>query len=322
MSNIGNVGTVGTITPTGTTTLENFYTENILGYINSLKTNPFELITLIIDIALVVFLLYGFFRIVKGSRAWQLIKGIALIFVATWVSSFLNLRILNAILTAIINIGLIAILVIFQPELRRALEQLGTNKFTRFFGIDKDIATKTKEDIYKVVIAAEELSKTKTGALIVIERDINIQDIIATGVPMDAEVSPQLLVNIFVPKTPLHDGAVVISNNKISAAACVLPLADDTDIAKELGTRHRAAIGISKESDSIAVVVSEETGKISVAKDGTLIMDVREDVLKKILISNIVTKRFANIEETRNKGTKLIDKIKGFFKNIKNGKKS
>ena len=311
MSNIGNVGTVGTITPTGTTTLENFYTENILGYINSLKTNPFELITLIIDIALVVFLLYGFFRIVKGSRAWQLIKGIALIFVATWVSSLLNLRILNAILTAIINIGLIAILVIFQPELRRALEQLGTNKFTRFFGIDKDIATKTKEDIYKVVIAAEELSKTKTGALIVIERDINIQDIIATGVPMDAEVSPQLLVNIFVPKTPLHDGAVVISNNKISAAACVLPLADDTDIAKELGTRHRAAIGISKESDSIAVVVSEETGKVSVAKDGTLIMDVREDVLKKILISNIVTKRFASNQRKTNKTiAKLKEKIR------------
>ena len=109
---------------------------------------------------------------------------------------------------------------------------------------------------------------------------------------MNAEVSPQLLVNIFEPKTPLHDGAVVISENKIASAACVLPLADDTDIAKELGTRHRAAIGISKESDSIVVVVSEETGKISVAKDGTLNADVREDVLKKILISNVVTKRF------------------------------
>lgn len=113
------------------------------------------------------------------------------------------------------------------------------------------------------------------------ERDIGIQDIISTGIPMSAEVSPQLLVNIFVPKTPLHDGAVVISNNKIAAAACVLPLANDQDIAKELGTRHRAAIGISKESDSIAIVVSEETGKISVAKDGTLIADVREDVLKR-----------------------------------------
>ena len=122
------------------------------------------------------------------------------------------------------NIGLIAVIIIFQPELRRALEQLGTNKFTKFFGIDSDLATKTKEDIYKVVIATEELAKSKTGALIVLERDINIQDIENTGVPMNAEVSPQLLVNIFVPKTPLHDGAVVISNNKIAAAACVLPL--------------------------------------------------------------------------------------------------
>ena len=197
------------------------------------------------------------------------------------------------------NWGVIAIIVIFQPELRRALEQLGTNKFTKFFGIEKDVATKTKEDIYKIVIAASELSKTKTGALIVIERDIEIKDIISTGVPMEAEVSPQLLVNIFVPKTPLHDGAVIISNNKIAAAACVLPLADDKDIAQELGTRHRAAIGISKESDSIVVVVSEETGKISVAKDGTLIADVREDVLKKILISNVVTKRFTTEKKER-----------------------
>ena len=271
---------------------ENFYKENIVAYIKSLQTNPFELITLILDLAIVIFLIYCFFKIVKGSRAWQLIKGIALLIITTWVSGLLNLKILNWILTGIMNLGVIAIIVIFQPELRRALEQLGTNKLTRFFGIDKDLSTKTKEDIYKVVIAATELSKAKTGALIVLERDIKIQDIIATGIPMNAEVSPQLLVNIFEPKTPLHDGAVVISGNKIAAAACVLPLADDKDIAKELGTRHRAAIGISKESDSIVVVVSEETGKISVAKDGTLIADVREDVLKKILISNIVTKRF------------------------------
>ena len=254
-------------------------------------------------------------KIVKGSRAWQLIKGIAFLIIATWISGLLNLNILNSILTGIMNWGVIAIIVIFQPELRRALEQLGTNKFTKFFGLNSDLATKTKEDIYKVVIAATELSKTKTGALIVLERDINIQDIIATGVPMNAEVSPQLLVNIFVPKTPLHDGAVVISNNKIASAACVLPLADDADIAKELGTRHRAAIGISKESDSIVVVVSEETGKISVAKDGTLIADVREDVLKKILISNIVTKRFT--EKNKVKQSKLESFKKKFSKKNK-----
>lgn len=271
---------------------KNFYSQNILNYFKSFQENPFALVSLIIDIAVVIFLCYFFLKIVKGSRAWQLIKGIIFLIIATWLSGILNLKILNTILTGIMNWGVIAVIVIFQPELRRALEQLGTNKFTKFFGIDKDIATKTKEDIYKVVIAVQELAKSKTGALIVIERDINIQDIITTGIPMNAEVSPQLLVNIFVPKTPLHDGAVVISNNKISAAACVLPLANDADIAKELGTRHRAAIGISKESDSIAVVVSEETGKVSVAKDGTLIADVREDVLKKILITNIVTKRF------------------------------
>lgn len=290
---------------------ESFYKESIVEYIKSLQTNPFELVTLIIDLTLVIFLLYCFFKIVKGSRAWQLIKGIALLVVATWVSGLFNLKILNWILTGIMNVGVIAILVIFQPELRRALEQLGTNKLTQFFGIDKDLSTKAKEDIYKIVIAAEELSKTKTGALIVIEQDIKIQDIIATGIPMDAEVSPQLLVNIFVPKTPLHDGAVVISGNKIAAAACVLPLSDDNDIAKELGTRHRAAIGISKESDSIVVVVSEETGKISVAKDGTLIADVREDVLKKILISNVVTKRFAiEKKERKNRLKELKEKMK------------
>ena len=290
---------------------ENFYKDNIVEYIKSLQTNPFELVTLIIDITIVIFLMYCFFKIVRGSRAWQLIKGIALLIIETWMSGLFNLKILNWILTGIMNLGVIAIIVIFQPELRRALEQLGTNKLTQFFGIDKDLSTKTKEDIYKVVIAATELSKAKTGALIVLERDIKIQDIIATGIPMNAEVSPQLLVNIFEPKTPLHDGAVVISGNKIAAAACVLPLADDKDIAKELGTRHRAAIGISKESDSIVVVVSEETGKISVAKDGTLIADVREDVLKKILISNIVTKRFSvEKKERKSKVKELKEKWK------------
>lgn len=294
---------------------ENFYKDNIVSYLKSLQETPFELITLIIDLTIVIFLVYCFFKVVKGSRAWQLIKGIVLLIIATWVSGLLNLKILNWILTGIMNLGVIAIIVIFQPELRRGLEQLGTNKLARFFGIDKDLSTKTKEDIYKVVIAATELSKSKTGALIVLERDIKIQDIIATGIPMNADVSPQLLVNIFEPKTPLHDGAVVIAGNKIAAAACVLPLADDKDIAKELGTRHRAAIGISKESDGIVVVVSEETGKISVAKDGTLIADVREDVLKKILISNIVTKRFTIEKKER------ISRIKELKEKFKANKK-
>ena len=193
----------------------------------------------------------------------------------------------------------VVLVVLFQPELRRSLEELGSNKLTRFFGIDKDIEAKTKEEIYKVAIAAFELSKSKTGALIVIERDIEIKDIISTGVQIDSEISPQLIVNIFVPNTPLHDGAIVISGGRIKAAACMLPLAGDKDIARELGTRHRAAIGISKESDAIAIVVSEETGKVSIAKDGVLIADVKEDALKKILIKNLITKRYIDTNKTR-----------------------
>ncbi len=292
-----------------------FYENNIIRFINIYKQSPAKLISLIIDIALVFLLIYLFLRMVKGTRTWQLVKGIAFLIVGTWLSGILGLNILHYILNAIMNWGVILIIVIFQPEIRRALEQIGTNKITKFFGIEKDIVTKTKEDIYKVVIAATELSKTKTGALIVMERDIKIKDIIATGVEINGDVSPQVLVNIFVPNTPLHDGAVVISENKIAAAACMLPLAADSDIAKELGTRHRAAIGISKESDAIAVVVSEETGKISVAKDGTLIADVREDVLKKILISNIVTKRFNEKEETIND---KFSRIKSIFKEKNN----
>ncbi|MBR6504986.1 MAG: diadenylate cyclase CdaA [Clostridia bacterium] len=288
-------------------TLNNFYQENIVAYAQTLYQYPIKIVTLILDIAIVAFLAYKLVKIAKGSRAWQLVKGIAFILIITWVSGILNFNILNGILTNVTAYGVTALLIIFQPELRRALEQLGgTNKLTKFFGMEKDIITKTKEDIYKIAIAAVELSKTKTGGLIVIERDIEIKDIIATGIEIDSQVSPQLLVNLFTPKTPLHDGAVVISNNKIVAAACMLPLAGDADIAKELGTRHRAAIGISKESDAIAVVVSEETGKISIAKDGTLIADVKEDALKKILIKSIVTSRMGeerenNIERIKNR---------------------
>ena len=301
MNNIGNI-------------LSTFYDQKILSYIRLWQEYPIKLVTLILDIVIVLFLAYELLRIVKDSRAWQLVKGIAFLIIATAISQVLNLKILNYLLSTIMDWGVILIIIIFQPEIRRALEQLGgTNRFTRFFGLDKDIITKTKEDIYKVVIAVYELAKNKTGALIVIERDIQIKDIIATGIPMDSEVSPQLLVNIFVPKTPLHDGAVVISNNKIAAAACMLPLASDKDIAKELGTRHRAGIGISKESDSIAIIVSEETGKVSVAKDGTLIADVREDVLKKILISNIVTKRLNEAKEKKERKS-FKEKINNIFK--------
>lgn len=294
-------------------------------YMSELSQNPFKLLSLILDILIVGYLLYKFIMYAKNTRVWQLLKGIIFVLIAVVLSDILELKILNFILTFFMPYGVIALIVIFQPELRRMLEQLGTNKITKYFGFEKDIATRTKEDIYKIVIAVTELAKSKTGGLIVIERDIQINDIIDTGVSVCAEVSPQLIVNLFTPKTPLHDGAVIISKNKIAAAACILPLSNDKNISKEIGTRHRAGIGISKESDAIAIVISEETGKISIAKDGTLMEDVQEDNLKNILIKDIVTKRFEDermqriekIKEKRNKKEKKNNKE--IQENQKNG---
>lgn len=282
--------------------MQDFWNGSFINYIK----NPWNIITLIIDIVIVIFLIVKVVKILKGSRAMQLVKGILFLIIITWLSSIFNLKILNYILTTIMTYGVILLIVLFQPELRRALEQLGSsNKWTKYFGLDKDIISKTKEDIYKIVLAAVELSKKKIGALIVIERDIKLKEITATGVSLNSEISPQIIVNIFTPNTPLHDGAVVISDNKISAAACMLPLASDEDIARELGTRHRAALGMSKESDAIIVVVSEETGKISIAKEGTLIADLKEEALKKILISNIIKKRFKENEKPT-----ILDKVR------------
>lgn len=288
-------------------------------YINELQANPWQYFTLALDIVIVCFLLYEFVKFTKKSRVWQLLKGIAWLIVITILSNVLRLRILNFILTSFMTYGVIALLVIFQPELRRALEQLGSSTFTKMFGMDKSLRDKTKEDIYKVAIATQELAKTKTGALIVFERDIKIQDIIETGVEINSVVSPQLLVNIFVPNTPLHDGAVVIANNQIVSAACILPLTDDKEMARGLGTRHRAAIGISKESDAVVVVVSEETGKVSIAKDGTLIADVSEDALKRILMKHLVTSRFGS-EERTTRMSKLRGKVQAEKKKLQEKK--
>lgn len=270
-------------------TFENFYQINFVEYFNQIMVNPVKMFTSVLDIVIVIFLAYKAIKMLRKTRAWQLLKGIAIYIIITLLSGFFELHILNYILTSVMSYGVIMLVIVFQPELRRGLEQLGTTKkFSRWFGIDQDLNSKKKENIYKIAIAAVELSKQKKGALIVIERDIKIQDIISTGILVNSEISPQLLVNIFEPNTPLHDGAVVISDNKIAAASCMLPLADDKDIARELGTRHRAAMGVSKESDALVIIVSEETGKMSIAKDGTLIADVREDVLKKILIKNLI----------------------------------
>lgn len=293
----------------------------ITEYIVDISKNPLKLIILILDILIVSYIAYKFIKSARTSRVWQLLKGIVLIIFITILSGIFEFRILNWFLTIFMTYGVIALMIIFQPELRRMLEQLGTNKFTKFFGIglEKSLETKTKEDIYKIVIAAKELSNNKIGGLIVLERDIQLDDIMDSGVKIDADVSPQLIVNLFVPKTPLHDGAIIISKNKISAAACILPLSDEKQITNGLGTRHRAAMGISRETDAIAIVVSEETGKISIAKDGNLILDLKEEALKNILIKNLVIKKFGNSKENKRPHFKLMkNKIKNEKENIKN----
>lgn len=270
--------------------INTYYQDHIVSYINELYQYPIKLVPLVLDLAIVLFLIYKFFFITKDSRIIQLIKGIFIYILITALSSLLQLTIINYILRSFLSYGVIALIVIFQPELRRALEQLGSNKLAKFIGIEKDKYVQTKEDIYKIVIATTELAKSHTGALIVLEKDIKIKDIIESGILINSEISPQLLVNIFVPNTPLHDGAVIISGNKLIAGACILPLASNKDIAKELGTRHRAALGISKESDAVAIVVSEETGKISLARNGVLLVDIKEETLKQILIKDFAEK--------------------------------
>lgn len=294
---------------------------NITEYVQDIMANPYKLIIFILDILIVGYIAYKFIKSARNTRVWQLLKGIVLIIFITILSGVLEFRILNWFLTIFTTYGVIALIVIFQPELRRVLEQLGTNKFTKFLrtGLEKDIETKTKEDIYKVVIAAKEMSNKKMGGLIVFERDIQLDEIMDTGVRLDADVSPQLIVNLFVPKTPLHDGAIVISKNKIAAAACILPLSDDKRISQGLGTRHRAALGISRETDAIVVVVSEETGKISIAKDGNLIVDLKEEALRNILIKNLVTKQF-NIDKNRKNRTLKLLKNKGKKRDKKSSK--
>lgn len=295
--------------------INTYYQEHIVNYIQRFQEHPISLIPIVIDLALVIFLIYKFFFITKNTRITQLLKGIFIYILLTAISSILQLTIINYILRSFLSYGVIILIVIFQPELRRALEQLGSNKLTKFIGIEKDKYVQTKEDIYKIVIAVKELAQNRTGALIVLEKDIKIKDIIESGILINSDISPQLLVNIFVPNTPLHDGAVIISGNKLVAGACILPLASDQDIAKELGTRHRAALGISKESDAVAIVVSEETGKISLARNGMLLVDIKEETLKQILI-----KDFAEIYNNKKKVKQRITK-KSNSKGIKNKKR-
>ncbi|GKX28347.1 cyclic di-AMP synthase CdaA [Vallitalea longa] len=242
----------------------------------------------IIEIALIAFAIYQLLKWVRGTRAWTLFKGLLIICIVAFISMILELNTITFIFVKAINTGIIALLIVFQPELRSALEQLGRRKFfSTFLIFDEQKEKKEKitiEAIDEIVTATEEMAKFKTGALIVIEREVKLGEYERTGIPLNASITSQLLINIFEHNTPLHDGAIIIRNNEIVAATCYLPLSDNMSLSKELGTRHRAAVGISEVSDCIVIIVSEETGKVSMALGGNIIRNVDSDYLKNKLV--------------------------------------
>ncbi len=241
----------------------------------------------IVEIIIIAFLFYTILVWIKSTRAWMLFKGLMVILVFVLLAAVFQMNTILWLAEKAINVGVIAIVVIFQPELRRALEQLGRKNFlsgivSLEFGRDETekISAKT---INELVRACFEMSKVKTGALIVIEDSVVLSEYERTGIALDAVLTNQLLINIFEKNTPLHDGAIIVRGDRIVSATCYLPLSDNMELSKDLGTRHRAAVGISEVSDSLTIVVSEENGRVSIATGGRLIRELDQEGLRKHL---------------------------------------
>ena len=255
---------------------------------------PFD----IIDILIVAYLIYKAAGLVYETRAQQLVKGLVILVVLMQVSHWLRLNTISYILRNTMQVGVVALLVVFQPELRRALEKVGRSNIASFFVSSKDDIIKVANEIAE---AADFMSKERIGALIVLEREIKLGDIINSGTTLNAVVSAPLLINIFIPNTPLHDGAVIVRGNSIAAAACILPLTHNDNLSRELGTRHRAALGVTENSDCVVIVVSEETGKISVAVDGYMKRSLNAETLKKLLLKLLLRENNKDINDWRDK---------------------
>lgn len=250
---------------------------------------PNVTITDLVEILIIAFLLYHILVWFKTTRAWTLFKGILVILIFILIAAIFQMNTILWIAEKTINVGIIAILVIFQPEMRKALEQLGRKRFiSALFSFDagKDMAEHCDErTVNEMVKACYEMGKVKTGALIVIENEIELGEYERTGIALDSILTRQLLINIFEKNTPLHDGAIIVRGNRIVAATCYLPLSDNLALSKDLGTRHRAAVGISEVSDSLTIVVSEETGNVSLAVEGRIYRNIDEEFLKEKLLN-------------------------------------
>ena len=262
--------------------------------------NIWDILIAIVDIGIVSFIVYKLIMLVRETRAVQLIKCVVAVVVLKYASQYLGLKTMDYILTYSIQLIGFALVVLFQPELRRTLEKIGRSRFRNIFGfIEDNTEIRMVSVIDEVVQAVTEMSKNYTGALIVIEKETGLKEFINKGIVMDSIVSSELILNIFTPNTPLHDGAVIISDFKIKAAACILPLTDNPNLSKELGTRHRAAIGITEISDCVCIIVSEETGKISLSINGALTRNLNSETLRTILNANILEPKQPKRKATR-----------------------
>ena len=238
----------------------------------------------IVDILIVAYLIYNVIMLIRKTNSYRLAQGVLLILIALWLSGVLKLTMFNRILQKTVELGLIALVIIFQPELRRLLERMGSKALPRFGA--KPLETLGMDNVISQTIAAcTQLSATKTGALIVFERSVTLDEQMRSGTIINSDVTAELLKNIFYPKAPLHDGAVIIRGDRIVSATCYLPLSDNLFLSKELGTRHRAAVGISEVTDSLTIVVSEETGAVSVAMEGDIKRNLTQDDLRAQLVA-------------------------------------
>ena len=259
---------------------------------------PFIQVTDILEIIIISFLVYHILLWIKQTRAWALLKGLIVILVFLFIAVLFNMTTILWIAQNVFSIAMIALVVMLQPELRKALEELGRKNFFSSMLVDKkDVNKLSARTINEIVKACVEMGKVRTGALIVVEKMQSLADYERTGIEVDGLVSSQLLINIFEKNTPLHDGAVIIRENRVTSATCYLPLSDNMALSKELGTRHRAGIGISEVTDSVTVIVSEETGKISVAHEGELETGLDADRLRECLTN--LTLEPGDEEETK-----------------------
>ncbi len=273
----------------------------------------------VIDVVEIIIIAVVVYEIIKGlqlTRAWALFRGIFVLLVFAILAVVLQFNTIIWLMSNFFSVAIVAVVVIFQPEIRRALEQLGTNNFIQNFFSSSDASGSgtgavTDKTVTEIVKASAEMGKARTGALIIMENKVGLGEYERTGIAVDSVISNQLLENIFEHDTPLHDGAVLIRGNRIVSATCYLPLSDNRDIGKELGTRHRAAVGISEVSDCIAIVISEETGAISGARDGKLYHDLTNDELKAHLLS---------LKPERRSGWDIVNRWRGYLRHGK-GKK-